>query len=60
MNHYKLIQIEILNGCGVEGIAELFTNFLRANNYDVISIENAKDKSGIFKFQLKEEKEGKH
>ena len=45
-----LAEVEILNGCGVEGIAELFTNFLRANNYDVISIENAKDKSGILNF----------
>ena len=45
-----LAEIEILNGCGVEGIAELFTNFLRSHNYDVISIENAKDKSGIINF----------
>jgi hypothetical protein len=45
-----LAEMEILNGCGVEGIGELFTNFLRSHNYDVISIENAKDKSGIINF----------
>ena len=33
--------IEILNGCGQPGIANLFTHFLRANNYDIIEIKNA-------------------
>ena len=33
--------IEILNGCGQPGIANLFTHFLRAHNYDVIEIKNA-------------------
>ena len=33
--------IEILNGCGQPGIANLFTHFLRAHNYDIIEIKNA-------------------
>ena len=42
----KKADVEILNGCGEEGVAKLYTNFLRDLNYDVVSIENAKDKYG--------------
>jgi len=35
------IQIEIQNGCGLKGIAKLYTNFLRNKGYDVISFKNA-------------------
>tara|TARA_B110000438_G_C15692959_1_gene597601 strand:+ start:187 stop:636 length:450 start_codon:yes stop_codon:yes gene_type:complete len=34
-------ETEILNGCGQTGVANLFTHFLRAHNYDVIEIKNA-------------------
>ena len=34
-------EIEILNGCGEAGIANLFTKFLRSEGYDVIEIKNA-------------------
>ena len=35
------IQVEIQNGCGLKGIAKLYTNFLRDKGYDVISFKNA-------------------
>lgn len=37
----KNAEIEILNGCGDAGIANLFTNYLREQQYDVIDIRNA-------------------
>jgi hypothetical protein len=37
-----IIQVEVLNGCGVDGIASQFTNFLRDKNFDVVSIGNFK------------------
>ncbi len=37
----KIIQIEVLNGCGEKGVADLYANFLRKNNYDVIDYKNA-------------------
>ena len=49
-------EIEILNGCGISGIAELFTNFLRTSNYDVVSIENSKDNQGIINFNHEKSK----
>ena len=38
---YILAEIEVLNGCGESGVANLFTNYLRNNNFDVIEIKNA-------------------
>ncbi len=35
------IQVEIQNGCGLKGIAKLYTNFLRGKGYDIISFKNA-------------------
>ncbi len=43
---FKKAEVEILNGCGDEGVAKLYTDFLRDSNYDVVSIENARDKYG--------------
>jgi hypothetical protein len=37
-----IIQVEVLNGCGVDGIASQFTNYLRDKNFDVVSIGNFK------------------
>ena len=34
-------EVEVLNGCGESGVANLYTNFLRKNNFDVIEIKNA-------------------
>jgi hypothetical protein len=35
-----IIQLEVLNGCGITGIAEEFTNFLRKKNFDVVQVGN--------------------
>lgn len=35
-----IIQVEVLNGCGVGGIADRFTDFLRNNKFDVVNIAN--------------------
>lgn len=34
------IQVEVLNGCGISGTAELLTAYLRANGYDVVNMGN--------------------
>ena len=34
------IQVEILNGCGVNGVAKLFQSLLRENGIDVVNTEN--------------------
>ena len=39
----KIIQIEVLNGCGEKGVADLYANYLRNNNYDVIDYKNAEN-----------------
>lgn len=39
----EIIQVEVLNGCGVSGIAERFTDYLRTNNIDVVSSSNYSD-----------------
>lgn len=36
----EIIQTEILNGCGVSGVADRFTDFLRGNNIDVVKTGN--------------------
>mgnify|MGYP001194840501 CR=1 FL=1 len=40
-SNYIRAEIEVLNGCGEAGIANLFTKFLRSEGYDVIEIKNA-------------------
>lgn len=35
-----IIQAEVLNGSGVSGVADKFTDFLRANNFDVVKTGN--------------------
>ena len=32
--------MEVLNGCGVNGVADNFTDYLRAANFDVVNIGN--------------------
>ena len=36
----KMIQIEVLNGCGKSGIAKIFEEYLRQQGYDVVNTEN--------------------
>lgn len=36
----QVIQIEVLNGCGVSGVASDFTRKLRANGFDVVESGN--------------------
>lgn len=38
---YLDIVVEVLNGCGVTGLAQQFTNFLRKEGFDVIYTGNA-------------------
>ena len=38
----KIIQIDVLNGCGTSGIAVKFTEFLRARGFDVLEMGNYK------------------
>ncbi|UCD38582.1 MAG: LytR C-terminal domain-containing protein, partial [Fidelibacterota bacterium] len=34
-------EIEILNGCGIPGVASKFTDYLRRKGYDVVRFTNA-------------------
>lgn len=34
------IQVEVLNGCGVSGVAEKLTEYLRGNGIDVVNLGN--------------------
>lgn len=36
----EIIQLEVLNGCGVSGVADRYTDFLRSNNIDVVKSGN--------------------
>lgn len=36
----EIIQIEVLNGCGISGIANTYTNVLRSNGFDVVETGN--------------------
>lgn len=36
----EIIQVEVLNGCGISGIADRFTDYLRSNNFDVVNTGN--------------------
>ena len=39
------VVVDVLNGCGVEGIAAQMTDFLRANDFDVFDMRNADNAS---------------
>ncbi len=39
-NHKKIIQVEVLNGCGRAGVADMFTEYLRKHNFDVVHVGN--------------------
>ena len=36
----EIIQINVLNGCGVSGVADRFTDYLRAHEFDVVELGN--------------------
>lgn len=36
----SIIQLEVLNGCGMPGVAEKFTDYLRRRNFDVVQTGN--------------------
>ncbi|UCH66388.1 MAG: LytR C-terminal domain-containing protein [Ignavibacterium sp.] len=38
--HKRIIQVEVLNGCGVVDIADAFTDSLRKRNFDVVNTAN--------------------
>jgi len=38
----EIIQLDVLNGCGVSGAATTFTGYLRARGFDVVEIRNYK------------------
>jgi len=38
--HTQIIQVEVLNGCGVLNIADKFTDSLRKKNFDVVNTAN--------------------
>jgi hypothetical protein len=35
------LEVEVLNGCGVRGIANTFADYLRSEKFDVVKIDNA-------------------
>ena len=35
-----IVQVEVLNGCGVTGIADKVTSYMRRNNFDVVQVGN--------------------
>ena len=38
--HKRIIQVEVLNGCGVADIADKFTDSLRKKKFDVVNVAN--------------------
>ncbi|MDO8550554.1 MAG: LytR C-terminal domain-containing protein [Ignavibacteria bacterium] len=36
----RIIQLEVLNGCGISGVAEKLTNYLRQKDFDVVQVGN--------------------
>ena len=38
----RIIQLDVLNGSGVKGVASKFTSYLRSNGFDVVEMKNYK------------------
>ncbi len=38
----RILQMDVLNGCGVKGIGSKFTDYLRARGFDVVESKNYK------------------
>jgi len=43
----EIIQLNVLNGCGVSGVADRFTDYLRAHEFDVVELGNYKIKGKV-------------
>jgi len=43
----EIIQLDVLNGCGVSGVADRFTDYLRAHEFDVVELGNYKIKGQV-------------
>jgi hypothetical protein len=39
-NASAIVQLEVMNGCGVSGVADKFTDYLRKRNFDVVQMGN--------------------
>lgn len=52
----KKIQVEVLNGCGEQGIAKILAERLIKNNYDVVNSGNYLDKRGKTNFNVSKTK----
>jgi len=44
----KRVQVEVLNGCGVPGIAKKISDYLKAQNYDVVNSGNYLENGKVF------------
>jgi hypothetical protein len=42
----RILQIEVLNGCGVDGVADKFTRYLRTQELDVVKTDNYESIAG--------------
>ena len=49
----EIIQLNVLNGCGVTGVADRFTDYLRAHNFDVVELGNYSVK-GVVNYNVDE------
>jgi len=38
----RIIQLDVLNGCGAKGVGSKFTDFLRTHGFDVVEMKNYK------------------
>ncbi len=38
----RIIQLDVMNGCGAKGISAKFTNYLRTRGFDVVEMKNYK------------------
>jgi len=48
----KILQIEVLNGCGVPGIANQFTDYLRMKGFDVVKTANYEEELNVPNFNV--------
>lgn len=39
-NVQQLVQVEVLNGCGIKGVGEKFTDLIRSKGFDVVKTGN--------------------
>lgn len=49
----EIIQLDVLNGCGVSGVADRFTDYLRSREFDVVELGNYKV-NGVVNYNVDE------